>query len=391
MSNQEYQMTNNNQSQSNNPKLPIGWQEVKLGDIVDINTETLKPTNKKLKIKYVDIASVEAGKINNIQELEIKDAPSRAKRIVKDNTILISTVRPNLRHYCFVKNSQENLIASTGFAVIESQKADPKFIYYFITTDDYTEHLTKIADGHTATYPSFNPDVIQKSKIQLPPLPEQQAIAAILSSLDDKIELLRDQNKTLEELGQKLFQKELAENGDDWEEKRLGEVVDIKYGKNLPTNNLTNLGFPVFGANGQVGYYDKFHYQEQQVLISCRGEKSGVVNISSPQSFVTNNSLILEKNKELKSFAFLKNWALNYNFMSFVSGSAQPQITIESLNNAIIKVPDAEFELQFEKIHSPIIAKILANTQQIQTLSKTRDTLLPQLMSGRVRVGVEKI
>ncbi|MGI6595424.1 MAG: restriction endonuclease subunit S [Candidatus Ratteibacteria bacterium] len=126
---------------------------------------------------------------------------------MKINNILISTVRPNLKHYCFIKKAKPNLIASTGFAVIGSQKdkSDPFFLYNLLTTTEYTNFLIKIANTQTSTYPAFNPSVIVNSKILLPPLPEQKAIAAVLSSLDDKVELLREENKTLESIAQTIF------------------------------------------------------------------------------------------------------------------------------------------------------------------------------------------
>jgi len=224
--------------------------------------------------------------------------------------------------------------------------------------------------------------------ILLPELPEQRAIASILSSLDDKIDLLHRQNKTLEQLAETLFRQWFVEEADDsWEKGQLGDFVNIAYGKNLPTNKLLDFGYPVFGGNGQIGFFDKYLYEAPQVLVSCRGEASGVVNISRSQSFVTNNSLILElgKNKNL-SFEFLKYFSLNTDYKVYVTGSAQPQITIETLSQAEFILPPKELIEKFSKLVKIIELKRYKNEIQIRTLTQLRDTLLPKLMSGEVRV-----
>ena len=233
---------------------------------------------------------------------------------------------------------------------------------------------------------------------------EQRAIAAVLSSLDDKIELLREQNKTLEATAQAIFKEwfvnfnfpgttgkmidsELGKIPEGWRVGKLGDKVKIVYGKNLPTESLTKSGYTVFGANGQIGFYDKFIYEKPQVLVSCRGEASGKVNISLPESFVTNNSLVLEiaDDSDL-NFCFLKFFSLNNDYTNFVTGSAQPQITIDSLKNCDLLLPKKEVTDLFNVTVERMDKKQLSNFHQIQTLSTLRDTLLPKLMKGEVRV-----
>jgi type I restriction enzyme S subunit len=118
---------------------------------------------------------------------------------------LIATVRPNLEHYAFVRKARQNTVASTGFAVVTAKNVDPRFLYYYLTTKPFTAYLTQIADSHTSTYPAFNPDVIETADLLLPPPSEQRAIAAILGTLDDKIELNRQMNETLEAMARAFF------------------------------------------------------------------------------------------------------------------------------------------------------------------------------------------
>src|SRR5690606_9973820 len=163
--------------------------------------------------------------------------PSRAKRIVKKNDIIYSAVRPNQEHYGIIKNPVENMVVSTGFVVLRAKedKCYSDFLYYFLTLPENTEYLSNVAEDSTTAYPSITPDIIMDMDISLPPLPEQKAIAEVLSSLDDKIDLLTRQNKTLEDLAQAYFRKWFIEDAsDEWEVGKLGDYIEIHDSKRVP-------------------------------------------------------------------------------------------------------------------------------------------------------------
>ena len=167
-----------------NKEIPAKWVAKEIGELAKINEHSINKDFKYSEIEYIDIDSVDQGIIRNPQILRLADAPSRAKRIVKNQDIIISTVRPNLKHFAFIQNAKPNTIVSTGFAVISPMKGNSKFLYYHITTDKYTNYLSAIADSHTSTYPSFNPDIIQKSLVAYPDENEQQMTTNLPSQLD---------------------------------------------------------------------------------------------------------------------------------------------------------------------------------------------------------------
>ncbi|MES2811503.1 MAG: restriction endonuclease subunit S [Bacteroidota bacterium] len=137
-----------------------------------------------------------------------------------------------------------------------------------------------------------------------------------------------------------------------WEIKKLGEICEIVYGKGLLTKNLKDNGFPVFGANGIIGFNDKYLYEETKVLISCRGAYSGKINFSPPKCYVTNNSLVLDvkrKNELDKYYLFYSLGAAKKT--KLVTGTAQPQVTI---NNAV----ELEIPLPPIKVQQAIVSKI---------------------------------
>ena len=139
---------------------------------------------------------------------------------------------------------------------------------------------------------------------------------------------------------------------ESWKIVKLGDISNITYGKGLPTKNLKSRGFPVFGANGIIGFYDKYLYEKSQLLISCRGANSGTINTSPPHCFITNNSLIVDFPVEQETLRRIYYYFLQTaNKERLVTGTAQPQVTI---NNAI------EIELPLPPLNEQkrIVAKI---------------------------------
>ena len=180
-----------------------------LGDCVIINDSTYSPKEAWPFINYLDTGNVTGNCISEIQHLVAGNntIPSRARRKVQPGDIVYSTVRPDQRHFGLLKEVPENFLASTGFAVIRGKDglAFTDFIYWFLTQDHIVDHLHTIAEHSVSAYPSIRPSDIERLVLRLPPLPEQRAIAHVLGTLDDKIELNRRTNETLEAMARALF------------------------------------------------------------------------------------------------------------------------------------------------------------------------------------------
>ena len=163
----------------------------------------------------------------------------------------------------------------------------------------------------------------------------------------------------------------------------LTQISTIKYGKGLPKSNLQLEGYPVYGGNGIIGFYHSFMYDKPQILISCRGAASGNIIISAPKSFVTSNSLVVELN-DYRYFEFLKQHMLANPLYAYATGSAQPQITIDNLRNAVVPYPSFS-DIESITAHlSSISSSILSLTAENKALTELRDTLLPKLLSGEI-------
>ena len=133
------------------------WENYCIGNIAMINPENLKKDHGLKLIEYLDTSSVTENSFEITETIVANKAPSRAKRIVQDQDIIISTVRPNLKHYGYIKNPKENLIVSTGFVVVrcETKITVPRYIYYLLSQESVTKYLASLAEGSTTTYPSI--------------------------------------------------------------------------------------------------------------------------------------------------------------------------------------------------------------------------------------------
>ena len=265
---------------------------------------------------------------------------------------------------------------------------DKTFLYYLLRNS--VQLLRK--NTHGSVFDTITRDTFKGIEVEVPSIEEQVKIAGILSSLDDKIAENKKINHHLEQIAHSIFKSWFVDfnsfGGDvpaSWNEELLFDLATVTYGKNLPTKKLLSSGYRVFGGNGQIGYYSEYLYKKERILISCRGAASGTVRLSRPYSFVTNNSLIVNE-KEPELFAYLKEWSLNRQFFDAVTGSAQPQVTVDSLKLISLPKPDKETLEKFTNLLMPIYNEIEANTTECEKLVILRDTLLPKLMTGEISV-----
>ena len=370
------------------------WKECKLGDVVEINQNSFSEKENWLFVNYLDTGSITENKISEIQYINLIDEklPSRAKRKVKKNSIIYSTVRPNQKHFGIIKSFPENFLVSTGFAVLDVNKkiAFPDFVYYYLIQNENTESLHAIAEQTTSAYPAIKPSDIADISIILPPLATQQKIAQILSSLDDKIELNNKINDNLEQQAQAIFKSWFVDfepfggvMPEGWRMGKLSDLITVKYGKDH--KKLEDGSYPVYGSGGIMRYVDKFLYDKESVLIPRKGTLNNVFYINEP-FWSVDTMFYTEMTKEnLAKFVyfFVKGKDLN----SMNAGSAVPSMTTEILNAIEVVIPSDEYLEKFENIVSPMFKQIKQCIIENENLASIRDTLLPKLMSGEI--GVE--
>ena len=266
---------------------------------------------------------------------------------------------------------------NTALYSTEFNGNNPRFVYYLLQTIPWQGYTTASA------VPGVNRNHVNLCPVKIPDRATQDAIVEVLDSIVDKIALNNRLNDYLADFASTVFQNQASHIE---ERIALFDIADIKYGKGLAKNELVEDGYPVFGGNGQIGFYSKYLYEEPQILISCRGAASGKVLVSLPKSFITSNSLIIEL-KDRRYYEYLKQYFMLHQLYDYATGSAQPQITIDGLRHLTVPYPPFDLIKTLTNQLKAISDCIYSNDIENQALSRLRDTLLPKLMSGEIDVS----
>ena len=376
---------------------------MRLGDCLKMNLHSYSEKDKWSVIRYLDTGNITEGRLNEVQSLLVgrDKIPSRARRKVSIGDIVFSTVRPNQKHYGIIEEEIENLLVSTGFAVmtVNEEIADPYFIYYFLTQPDIINSLQAIAEQSTSTYPSIKPSDIEGIEICLPALKTQKKVSNILRVLDEKMKLNNRINDNLLQQAQALFKSWFVDfepfsnqKPSDWSVSTLGNVSIMGAGGDKPQNvspiksNLCQ--YPIYSnglsEEGLYGFTDKPKIFKESVTVSARGTIGFVCLRHIPYVPIVRLVTLIPKT-EIISAKYLYLWLKQLHITG--TGTTQQQLTVPDFRKTEILVPSQEIVTLFTATVEPIFKKIWANQNENEKLSSLRDTLLPKLMSGELDVS----
>lgn len=228
---------------------------------------------------------------------------------------------------------------------------------------------------------------LQKITVSLPPLPEQRAIADVLSALDDKIDLNRRMNTTLESLAQAIFKHMFLDNPEreGWVEKRLDCVCSFEYGKALKESSRELGIIPVYGSNGLIGFHNESLVRGPGIVVGRKGNP-GIVTFVQTDFFPIDTTFYVVVKDDL-SLYWLFFVLSDLNLPNLGSDSAVPGLNRNIAYMSIVVVPPKTFSNEFAQMVKPLFDKIYVNIEESKKLAKLRDTLLPKLMSGRLKVN----
>lgn len=388
--------------------------DCKLGDVVEMITKGTTPSTiggsiLSSGINFIKSEAVSySGRIdrNTFVFIDQKTHDKLRRSQLKKDDILFSMAGIFLGKTGLV--TEDILPANTNQALaiirLDQQKASPKFIHYYLRQNTVIDYVNTIS-GQSAQ-PNINFEEIRSIDILLAPLPEQQSIAEVLSSLDDKIDLLHRQNKTLEQLAETLFRQWFVEEAEDErEEIRLTDVAShVKKSVNPaadPSVMFHHYSLPAFDNGCSPEYQlgaeilsNKFSVASGQILISKlnpRTPRVWYLHSVDRNSVCSTEFLVYEPKKEVFSefiYGFLSSRITKDTLSGAASGTSgsHQRVNADDVNALSIKRPIDETLLKFHDHASTWLSKIDANRRQISILQKTRDTLLPKLMSGSVRV-----
>ena len=177
--------------------VPEGWDSSRLIEIADVNSSSISVKDQLESIRYVDISSVETGEIGDIEEITFDEAPGRARRKVKHGDVIWSCVRHNRRSYTLIWEPENNIIVSTGFAVLSAGSVPFSYLYFVTTTDDFVNHLTNQATG--APYPAVTAKDFEKATILRPDAETLASFDKLVLPILEQINTIKNHNKQLKQ------------------------------------------------------------------------------------------------------------------------------------------------------------------------------------------------
>ena len=396
-------------------EIPKDWEVTKLGD--DKHFEIIPSGIKKFEgvKEYISTSSVEGNAIIKIEGLITYDErPSRANMQPVENSVWLARMINSPK---FLKANQdliENKILSTGFLGIKTKKQETcEYLFYYIQTKEFQEYKDAYVTG--AVQESLTNENAKELLTILPPLPEQARIATVLSWFDDLIEVKKKQNEILEKTAMAIFKswfidfepfkdEEFVYNEElgreipkGWEVKRVEEMYVLIKGKKHLLSDVFYEGYNPYllietYKTGKIDFWTKEnepYIQEDDIVLVADGESSG--RVLRYQKGVLGSTLLALKAKEETFISFKHLIYLELKFyedeiMSHRTGSAIPHLDKDYLKNFPLLFPPPHILQSFHSLVEPLFQKIILNQKQIMTLRKIKDTLLPLLVFGKLRV-----
>ncbi len=405
--------------------------DLKNNSVIAINQNNYTKEDNYKKVCYLDTDNITNNRINAFLKIDLtkEKLPSRAKRKCSLNSIIYSSVRPNQRHFGIIKEIPKNFLISTAFIVIDIidlEKLDPNYLYYYITQDKITHYLQRIAECGTSSYPSITPLDFLNIKIKLYPLETQQKIARTLSILDQKIEnnhkinellhkilellyeqyfvrfdFLDENNKPYQTSGGKMkFSKELNRLiPNDFEVKTLGELITWISGSQPPKSchiyehkegYIRFIQNRDYSSNDYITYIpisknNKICYQ-YDIMIDKYGE-AGAVRFGLQGAYNVALSKISVLNQSMQEYirSYLNSKPIKKYLSNACMASTRSSLNENHIYSLMLPIPPINLLQKYEKIAKNIITAIIKNNQATQTLTALRDFLLPLLLKQQVK------
>lgn len=402
------------------------WKEYNICQLCDTISETYK--GKSNSVVLINTSDVLEGKVLNHKRVPNKGLKGQFKKSFKKNDILYSEIRPANKRFAYINFSPNDYIASTKLMVLRSKPiVSSHFLFQILKSEIVLKNLQMLAESRSGTFPQITYSELSNVRVKVPPLPVQDKIVGILSALDSKIENNNKINANLEAQAEALFKSwfvdftpfkdqpfvdsELGPIPQGWKVGKLGDYCEVKSGYAFKSSWWTNKGYKIIkikniSENGDINLNDcscvlpencdkakNFIANTGDIVIAMTGATIGKFNIipKIDEKFYINQRVgkffLGEKpiEKVPYIYCFLKQENISTQIIQKGQGSAQPNISGADIESIPMLTP-MSIILKYNKMCQPLFEKILSNRLESKKLSALRDTLLPKLMSGEIKL-----
>lgn len=392
---------------------PLGWVpqewEVKhLEDMSDIDKLSLNgSTPQDYSFDYISLSDVDSDYFEITTSRQVySTAPSRARRIVTKGDVLMSTVRPNLQGFTYVRNDVKDLVASTGFAVITPKEEDGEFIYQYLFSQLVSKQFYQLLVG--SNYPAINSSDVKRLKIVKPPFPERMKIASILSTWDEAIAKTQQIMAQLQQRNKGLMQqlligeRRLSGFSAEWSEIHLGDAFSERNETGHDSLDLLSVGslgiYPQSQSDkrdisnadkskykricpGDIGYNTMRMWQGRSALSDMEGIVSPAYTIVTPK---------MGHSPLFYSFLF-KLPAVIHKFFRNSQGLVEDTLNCKFKDFSIVKVevPQYEEQVAIANVLTTAANELKAYDQKLFILQQQKKGLMQKLLTGEVRVKTD--
>lgn len=376
------------------------WKEYRLSEIIELigggTPKTNNPEYWSGEIPWLSVADFNNGRkfvFDSEKKITKRGLDESSTKLLNKGDIIISA-RGTVGVISVLGKEMAFNQSCYGVRAVE-RLSDKDYVYYLLK--DTVSGFKQISHG--GVFDTITKDTFNEIEILLPLLPEQKAISSVLSSLDDKIDLLHRQNATLEKMAETLFSQWFVEEAkEEWEEGTLGEVIEIFDNLRIPLSkmerDLKKEGelFPYYGAAQIMDYINDYIFDGEYILLGEDGtvrtqEGYPILQYATGKFWVNNHTHVIRAKTPYNNF-FVWNFLKKTNIDEVITGAVQPKINQANLKSIPFpKFPKSKV-IEFNLAMDSMFKKINHNKTQIQTLTAMRDNLLPKLMSGEVRVKI---
>jgi type I restriction enzyme, S subunit len=343
-----------------------GWQIKTLGEVLQ-KTETVNPLQSpNVEFEYIDVSSVSntTFEIEATQRLKGKDAPSRARKLVRTNDIIFATIRPTLQRIAVVPDHLDKQVCSTGYFVLRpKQGIDHRFVFYSLFTEDFIGQMESLQKG--ASYPAVTDGDVRAQEIPVPPLLEQQRIVGLLDEAFAAIAVAKANAEKNLQNARALFESHLqsvfTQRGKGWVEKRFDEICVLQRGFDLPTHLRNSGKYPLVSSNGITDRIDLWKIHGPGV-VTGRSGTIGKLHFVDEDFWPLNTALFVKEfhgNNERFVYYFLKQFDLG----KFSSGAGVPTLNRNNVHGKKVVFPNSLSE------QKKIVSKLDALTAETQRLA----------------------